>query len=251
MVWLLQLLIFFTVFIFSTIFFTTVSHAEFRLKSHLTESQRKDVLKVLGLGSSNKNISTMEPLGTENGLELAIAFEFLETDTVRDLIADSQSQSTLSYPRIIIGKGLFDRTDLFFHFIPYTATFGISEFGAALRFNFLHEDSSPFLLSGLIHANSANFNNQLVSRNLGADVMLGTLVTSSLSVFTTLGWNVSNGKFVGGTQGVTDTLAAEKESVTTMHTAVGCTQKLGIFTLTASFDYYKAPVYSLKLSALY
>ena len=240
------------VFLFPLLFFfSTFSQAEFRLQTNLTQSQRKDVLQVLGLGSSNKNLSTLEPLGTEDGLELAISFELLDTGTIRDLLADSQSKSTLYYPRIIIGKGLYDRTDLFFHFIPYTATFGISEFGASLRFNFLREDSAPFIFSGLLHANSANFNNQLVSRNLGADAMLGTLVTSSLSVFTTLGWTVSHGKFVGGTQGVTDTLDEEKEDVYAFHTAFACTQKWDTVSLTASFDYYKAPVYSLKLSTLF
>ncbi len=240
MVWLLQLL-----------FFFTFAQAEFRLQSQLTESQRKDVLKVLGLGSSNKNISTMEPLGTESGLELALAFESLDTSDIRSLIADSESQSTLSYPRIMIGKGIYDRTDMFFHFIPYTATFGISEFGASLRFNFLREDSAPLLLSGLVHANSTNFNNQLVSRNLGIDMMLGIFVMPSLSVFSTLGLGLANGKFVGGTLGVTDSLDAEKETVESLHAAVACTQKWDMFTLTASFDYYKAPVYSLKLSALF
>lgn len=230
------------------LFWSFCSNAEFNLATGLTQGQRTEVLKVLGLGSSSKNISTLRPLGTDSGLEVAIAFEFINTDTINQYIADEESKNILNYPKIIIGKGIYDSTDLFFHFIPYTATFGISEFGSLLRYSFYH--SSSFVLTGLIHANSANFNNQLVSRNLGTDLMIG-LNQGCISVFTTIGWAGSSGRFVGGTQGVTDTLARETEDVQSLHTALGSTLRWSLYSLTLSVDHYVEPVYTIKLSAIF
>jgi hypothetical protein len=224
--------------------------AEFSLTSGLTESNRKDVLEILGLGSSSKNISTLRPLGTKSGLEIALAFEFIDTERIKDFIEDDRSRHTVFYPKILIGKGIYERIDLFFHFIPYTATFGISEYGSLLRYNFLNQSIQPFLITGLIHANSANYNNQLVSRNLGTDVMLGYKL-QNLSLFTTVGWASAYGKFVGGAQGVTDTLISEREEVHALHTALGLTLEQKTWSLTASFDHYVEPVYTVKLSALF
>ncbi|MBY0384201.1 hypothetical protein K2X05_03505 [bacterium] len=235
--------------IFKTLLFWSLcSHAEFNLATGLTQSNRIEVLKILGLGSSSKNISTLRPLGTDSGLEVAISFEFINTHSINQYIADEQSKNSLNYPKIIIGKGIYEKTDLFFHFIPYTATFGISEFGSLLRFNFYK--SSRFVFTGLVHANSANFNNQLVSRNLGGDLMIG-IEQGALSVFTTLGWAVASGKFIGGTQGVTDSLTRETEEVHSLHAAVGSTYRWSDYSLTLSMDHYAAPVYTVKLSAIF
>jgi hypothetical protein len=226
------------------------SQAEFSLASGLTESNRIAVLEVLGLGSSSKNISTLQPLGTESGLEVAIAFEFINTDTINRFITDEKSQNTLYYPKIIIGKGIYDSMDIYFHFIPYTATFGLSEFGSMIRYNFFKAASTGLVFTGILHANSANFNNQLVSRNLGADFMLG-LGSKSLSVFTTLGWAGAYGKFVGGTNGITDSLVRESEEVDSLHAALGMTSQWSVVNWTLSLDYYVEPVYTAKVSVVF
>jgi hypothetical protein len=226
------------------------SVAEFSLSSGLTKENRVSVLEVLGLGSSVKNISTLAPLGTDSGLEVAIAFEFINTDTINNYITDKQSQNTLYYPKIIIGKGIYDHLDLYFQFIPYTATFGISEFGSLLRYNFYKMTDSPFYITGMIHANSANFNNQLVSRNLGTDLMFG-YGPSPLSVFTTLGWTGAYGKFVGGTNGITDTGVPEKEEVNALHAALGINSQWNYLNMTLSLDYYVEPVYTAKISLIF
>lgn len=226
------------------------SQAEFSLSTGLNKESRISVLKVLGLGSSMKNISTLAPLGTDNGLEVAVAFEFINTDTINNFITDKQSKNTLYYPKIIIGKGIYERLDLYFQFIPYTATFGISEFGSLLRYNFYQMEESPFYITGMIHANSANFNNQLVSRDLGADVMFG-YGEKELSLYTTLGWAGAYGKFVGGASGITDTGVPEKEDVHTLHAALGVNSQWNYLNLTLSLDYYVEPVYTAKISLVF
>ncbi len=232
--WLFHLLIYFT-------------NAEFNLASGLNSHNRVEVLKVLGLGSSSKNLSTLRPLGTDSGIEVGIAFEFIDTNPIKDLIDDEQTKSILYYPKIIIGKGIYDRIDLFFHFIPYTATFGLSEFGSLFRLNFYQTEAKNFYATALLHANSANFNNQLVSRNLGADLMMG-YQRNAFSIFITLGWTGAYGKFVGGTNGTTDSLVAETEEVQALHSALGMTYEWALWNSTLSVDHYVQPIYSAKLS---
>jgi hypothetical protein len=223
------------------------SNAEFNLESGLTTQNRIDVLKVLGLGSSSKNISTLKPLGVDSGVEIGIAFEFIDTSAINNFIADEQTENILYYPKILIGKGIYERVDLFFHFIPYTATFGLSEFGTLLRLNFYQNEAKSIYSSVILHANSANFNNQLVSRNLGTDLMLGYR-QSAFSVFTTLGWAGAYGKFVGGTDGITASLIAESEAVNALHKALGVTYEGYLWNATLSYDHYEQPVYSAKVS---
>lgn len=226
---------------------TYFTNAEFNLAPGLNTQNRIEVLKVLGLGSSSKNLSTLKPLGSESGLDVGIAFELIDTNSIKNLIDDEQTQSVLYYPKIIIGKGIYDRIDLFFHFIPYTATFGLSEFGSLVRLNFYQTEAKNFFATALLHANSANFNNQLVSRNLGFDVMLGYQF-ESFSLFTTIGWAGAFGKFVGGTNGVTDSLLSESEQALAVHSALGMTYEWSRFNATLSVDHYTKPIYSAKIS---
>ena len=223
------------------------SQAEFNLAPGLNTRDRIEVLKVLGLGSSSKNLSTLKPLGRDSGIEVGIAFEFIDTNPIKHLIDDEQTKSILYYPKIIIGKGIYDRMDLFFHFIPYTATFGLSEFGSLVRLNFYQNEAKKFYATALMHANSANFNNQLVSRNLGVDVMLGYQL-SDFSIFTTLGWAGAYGKFVGGTNGITDSQVSETEDAHSLHSALGVTYEWAQWNATISFDHYVQPIYSAKIS---
>ncbi len=228
-------------------FFISFSNAEFDLAAGLNKANRIEVLEVLGLGSSSKNLSTLRPLGTDSGLEVGIAFEFIDTNPIKNLIDDEQAKSVLHYPKIIIGKGIYDRMDLFFHFIPYTATFGLSEFGSQIRLNFYQNDAKNFYATAILHANSANFNNQLVSRNVGVDAMLG-YQRSAFSIFTTLGWAGAYGKFVGGANGITDSLVAESEDAQAFHSAVGMTYEWPLWNATISVDHYVQPIYSAKIS---
>jgi len=229
--------------------FISVSHAEFNLSQGLTQSQRELVLKTLGLGTLSKNLFTPQPLGTEGGLELAFMTEMISTKEIENFVDNSQSDDTLFYPKLIIGKGLFSRTDIFVHFIPYTATLGLSEFGGMLRYNLLGSETSKLLGSIIVHANSANFNNQLTSRNIGADITVGTN-TKTVAGFLGLGWASSAGRFVGGALGTTDTLRDEVERINSMHYSVGALYRYRGFNFSLSYDLYEEAVYTAKIGFL-
>jgi hypothetical protein len=229
-----------------TLLISQNAFAEFGLASGLTATDRQQILKILGLGTSGKNVSIPKGLGTNNGLELSLANEFINTETISQFIIDRESRNTLYYPKISIGKGLYERTDIFIHFIPYTATLGLSEFGGTIRFNFYKEADSGISASAIFHLNSANFNNQLTTRGLAGDLSLG-MNWDYFSVFTSVGMARSKGTFIGGTQGTTDSLNDETLSVSDMHFSVGTLVRYDIYFIAAALDHYTRPVYSLKM----
>jgi hypothetical protein len=228
----------------------SVSHADFKITQNLTELQRKLVLKTLGLGTMSKNLSAPTALGSDNGVEIGIMTEIINTYKIKDLISNSQAERTLFYPKILIGKGLFDRTDIYLNFIPYTATLGLSEFGGMLRFNFYHVKDDPFVASIILHGNSANFNNQLTNRNVGTDINLG-MDWGSFAIFSGVGWATSSGKFIGGTVGVTDTGFDESANVNSVHFSIATQVRYSVFNAALSLDHYVEPVYSLKLGFIF
>lgn len=230
--------------------FIVFSHADFKISQNLTDLQRKLVLKTLGLGTMSKNMSTPHSLGSNRGVEIGIATEIISIDRIRGLVDNSQAADTLYYPKILIGKGIYDYTDIFFHFIPYTATLGVSEFGGMIRLNVVRSEKSPFVVSLIGHANSANFNNQLTSRNVGADLSLG-MDWKMFSIFTGIGYATSSGRFVGGPQGITDSGFTETETANSMHFAVGTLVRYGIFNASLSLDHYVEPVYTIKVGVLF
>lgn len=234
---------------FWSLFISFSSTAEFNLVPHLTHHQRQQALEILGLGSHTKNISLPTPLGTDSGLEVSLSFEFLNTRSIHNLIQDETSQHTLYYPKILIGKGIYDKLDFFIEFIPYTATFGISEFGGTLRYHF-YQTENGWTFSGTIHGNNMNFNNQLISHNWGSDLLVGWS-SSSLSFFTTIGWAQSNGKFIGGSQGVTESLRDENEQVGTLHTSLGVSTQISPVNIALSYDHYKESTYTIKLGLVF
>lgn len=242
-------------FLFSICLGALPAAAEFNLTPGLDDAERKLALKTLGLGSMTKNLTTPAPLGTDSGLEVSIAAELIDTSKISTLL--TKERDTLIYPRIMIGKGLYDKTDLFFHFIPYTATLGLSEFGGLLRHAVYRTDDSPLIASLVLHANSANFNNQLTSRNIGADLYLG-MAWKHVSVFSGFGWARSAGKFVGGRDSlggisagsITDSGNDETAAAQSAHFALGTQLQYSALILTLGLDHYIEPVYSVKLGIL-
>ncbi|MCC6137449.1 MAG: hypothetical protein IT287_02370 [Bdellovibrionaceae bacterium] len=223
-----------------------LASAEFSLSSNLTQNNREQILKILGLGTSGKNISIPMGLGTDHGLEISLANEFINTEKISQFITDERSQNTLYYPKISIGKGIYSRTDLFIHFIPYTATLGLSEFGGTIRYNFFKPSDSIISMSAVLNLNSSNFNNQITTRALSGDLSIG-MNWKYFSLFSSIGHVKSTGTFTGGSQGTTDTSFNETESVSNFHYSVGALTRYKIYFVSAALDHYTEPVYSLKI----
>lgn len=235
------------------ILLTTLAHAEFEIPTNLDSNDRQKTLEIIGLGTSTKFLSNSYPLGGYSGLEVSLSFEALDVEEITQLGNTSPSHQTVFYPKINIGKGIFNNSDLFFHFIPFNETSGLSEYGFSFRWSFYQALFLPLNFSIITHANSANVNNKILARNIGADLMMG-LSLSDFSFFFGYGWTKSTGDFTGGSFGVTDTPSDPSNariSVNSSHFMLGSTYSFDPFFIGASIDRYKNPVYSLKLGMLF
>ena len=222
------------------------SAGEFGLTQNLNKQQRVSILKVLGLGSAGKSVSSPQGLGVDHGLEVSLANEFINTESISQYLDGDRSKNTLYYPKIYIGKGIYEHLDLFIHFIPYTATLGLSEFGGTIRLHFLNAKTSPLSISTIFGMNSANFNNELTLRTVNADLSLG-LNWTFYSLFTSIGVADVNGTFVGGTNGTTDSLVNETEQTSHLHFSIGSVFRYNIYFMALALDRYSDSVYTIKI----
>lgn len=226
--------------------FSPLSQAEFGLIQNLNKQQRGAVLKILGLGSAGKNVSSPQALGSDHGLEISIANEFINTESISQYLDGDRSKNTLYYPKIYIGKGIYEYTDLFIHFIPYTATLGLSEFGGTLRLHILNTNTSLISVSTVFGVNSANFNNELTLRTTNADLAFG-LNWTSYALFSSIGFAEVKGKFIGGTLGTTDSLVDETEQTSHLHFSLGALARYDIYFVSVALDRYSDSVYTVKM----
>lgn len=227
--------------------FSFFGNANFVLPTSLDKTERKRTLEVLGLGTSTKFLSNAYPLGGYSGLEVSLSIESINIQEISKFGSGSKNANEVFYPKFTIGKGIYNNSDIFIHFIPFNETTGLSEFGLSLRWSFYQADFFPLNFSILAHASSSNVNNQIIMRNLGSDLMMSMLV-SNFSFFFGAGVVNSTGDFLK-----THTLnnINEQEHVSSGHFQVGLSYNFEPIFIGASIDRYMDTVYNLKVGALF
>ena len=227
--------------------FSLFGNANFTLPTSLDQSERKRTLEILGLGTSTKFLSNAYPLGGYSGLEVSLSIESINIQEISRFGSGSKNSDTVLYPKFTVGKGIYNNSDIFIHFIPFNETTGLSEFGLSLRWGFYQADFLPINFSILAHASSSNVNNQIIMRNLGTDLLMGMLV-NNFSFFFGAGVVNSTGDFlkthtINGTN--------EQEQVSSGHFQVGLSYNFEPIFIGASIDRYVDTVYNVKLGMLF
>jgi hypothetical protein len=237
----------------------------------LDVSDRKEVVRIIGLNSANKMLSNPYPLGGYSGYEFGYSMEFISVRDMRRLGCEpgslgcpntSESDETeLRYSRFTIGKGLYNDVDVFFSFIPPTGGVQITDYGALARWSFYQAKFLPINLSALVHFDQLNFADSFVNRNLGAELMVGVNV-DNFAVYFGGGMIQAQGTFIGYTGSGTCledcTAESSNEEVNTnsrtvtdtvqeTHTVVGISAHYENLFTAAQVDRYRDAVYSLKI----
>ena len=163
-----------------------------------------------------------------------------------DLATDPERENTIYLPKILVGKGLYNNMDLFFEFVPYSESSKTSRYGFQFRWSPYQAQFFPLNISILTYANSANLSNKLITRTTGADLIFATML-DDLSFFFGGGWVRTFGSFVGGTNGITDSLVAERESTDSPHFTIGVAYHWEPILIGLGFDRYRDSVISFKL----
>lgn len=221
--------------------------ATIQIPRNLDKNDREEALRILGLSSSAKILSDPYPLGGYAGFEVGVSVENLPTQELGHLGSTlSSPQQDVAYPKITLGKGLYNNIDLFLQFTPYNRQDELSHFGGLARWGFYQAKFLPATVSLLLHMNAGNISNLVTTRSYGIDLMTGINV-DHVGLFAGIGPIQAQGTFMGGADGVTDTNEPANESVSGIHTVIGANIKIERVSLTLQIDRYTLPVISGKL----
>jgi len=216
----------------------------------LEMGEQQRVLEILGLGTSSKFLSNAYPLGGYSGLEVSLAFESIKTSEIAQLGTTTNASSNILFPTITVGKGVYNDSDLFIHFMPPSKTLEISKFGTSYRWGFYQALFLPLSFSLVLHADITTIKSQISTRNLGGDLLVG-MSLSQFSFFLGSGFANSSGDFQGGTSGITASSRTESQRVESSHFMFGATYNFEPFFVGASLDRYTDNVYSIKSGFLF
>lgn len=225
------------------------SHA-FDLPTQMTNNEQKRVLNLVGLGASTKFLSNVYPLGGYSGFEASLSMEAIDTAEIASFGNQTSQTETLYMPSITLGKGIYNDSDIFIHFVPPSQSQDITRFGASFRWGFYQFLFLPINLSAVIHTSLVTLSKDLSATNLGADLLMG-MNFGQLSFILGGGWANSSGRFTGGINGVTASLNNENHKIESAHFTFGATYNFEPFFIGAAVDRYDSMVYSLKSGFLF
>lgn len=234
----------------------------------LSQPDRVEVLETIGLGASPKMLSNPYPLGGYSGFEVGYSVEFIN---VRDVNHLGCTPGPLSCPntgvstddefrfsRITLGKGLYHDVDIFFSFAPPVGGTNISDYGGMARWAFYQAEFLPITFSAVLHGNRMNIQDEFVSQNIGAEMMLGISV-ENFSLYFGGGEVWSQGTFVvqgspdpgTGTVSPSDPanngLNTVTENVKETHMVVGMALQYQNLFGAGEIDHYRDSVYGAKV----
>lgn len=223
------------------------AHGSLTLPTGLSSTDRQEALKIVGFGTAAKILSDPYSLGGYSGLEFGLSFESIPTEDLARLgnrLPVPQSDTTI--PKFTIGKGLYSGLDFFIHFIPYNQQNRLSQFGGVVRWSFFEASSLPLSSSLVVHMNTSDISNQMVTRTYGLDLM-GGINVNEVALYAGIGVMQSFGSFVGGSLGVTESSLLEQETVSTLHTVAGGTFRMNSVFVALQLDRYTQSVLSGKI----
>ncbi len=248
-----------------------VTYSAFALEipKGLTDTDRREIVRTLGLNSAPKALSNPYPLGGYSGFELGISLEVINIRDIRRLGCepgtagcpnDKYSDETeWRVPRLTIGKGLYNDIDFFFSFVPPTSGTRVSDYGGQARWSFFQAQFLPVNLSAVAFFNQMNFNDLFMNRNVGADLIAGVNV-NNFALYFGGGWLEGTGTFIAGTTNgcedctvnpadpdVHSLTATVEQRVETFHTVVGFSLHYQNLFAAAQVDRYRDAVYSMKM----
>jgi len=243
----------------------------FDIPKGLSASDRKEVVRTVGLNSANKLLTNPYPLGGYSGFEIGYSVEFVNVRDIRRLGCTPGSPGCANtaysddtewrYSRLTIGKGLYDDVDVFFSFIPPSGPDRLVDYGGFVRWSFFQAQFLPINLSALVHYNQLNLNDTFMNRNFGTELLAGINV-DNFALYFGGGVVEARGTFIGATAaGVCGedcrvdgndpelNLASRSvsNSVRESHTVIGLSLHYENLFAAAQVDRFRDAVYSLKV----
>lgn len=220
--------------------------ATFDIPTQLSDKDERDILKNIGPGTAARLLSAPFPLGGFEGLEVGLSRQAIPLDNLQHLGNGTEPQSELSYPILTIGKGLFNNIDMFLSLIPFAQSSSLTHFSSQVRIQHWSSLTSPFIISSAWHAGYSTLKNEINFQNYGFDV-LGTFYFRTACLYFGVGTLFSNGRFIGGVDGITKSQDTDIVTATFAHRVLGFDYRINEYFIALETDSYDKPFYSVKL----
>lgn len=230
------------------LFFSSSTWAALQLPQQLSAQDRRDVLRILGFGSSSKLLSNPYPMGGYQGFELGMSSSVINIEDLSSKGAGTEEQENLLVNQLFIGKGLYRDVDIGFEFTPGMNPDELQSFGFQVRGILKKEEDSPMTLSVFFFTSNTNVKNQLRADSVGLD-LVGAIHSESVSMYVGGGENRTFGKFTGGSNGLTDTNESETTVIRSLHSFIGASIQFKPYFLAFQMDRHDQLTYSAKLGA--
>lgn len=216
------------------------------LPVNLSESDRIRVLEVLGFGSAPKILDKPYPLGGYTGIEVGISSEFIPVEDLASLGNKTSERGELNYYTLSFGKGLYYNVDTYLYFTPFLQNEKVQTYGGQLRWGFYETIYFPISFSAVFFAGGANFSNLFNVTTVGVD-LIATVAMDNVAIYFGGGRARAVGRFIGGTDGITDTQETEKQDTTENHAVFGLNIDISKMFVAFEVDRYADSNYSAKL----
>ena len=219
------------------------------LPDNLTRNELDEVTELLGFSTSSKLLSNPYALGGHSGFEIGYSTEFINTTDLSRLGSGAAKDSTYQFNRISFGKGVYNNVDIFFHFVPFSSSNEVSEYGGILKWGFYESDDLPLTLSLLAQTSTININDEFINEVLGADLLAGLNLTD-FAIYIGGGSLRARSSFSRSILDSSVTLNSSGTLITRnsrAHTFAGININFKKIFIAAQIDRYDQPVYSAKI----
>lgn len=233
-------------FLFAFLFFSLNAGAGIQLPGSLDASARSSAVEALGFGSASKLLSNPYPLGGYKGYEFSLTSEFLPLTEVGNLGDKKGSRSDYVYYSMVVGKGLYQNVDVYFHFTPFPDPQGLTNFGGQLRWTFWESKFLPVSLGSIFHGSISNIASLVNTRTSGAD-LVATFFSKDFVVYLGIGSARTIGSFTGGAGGITNDQNPATVDLTALHSVLGASVQYGEMFVGLEMDRYAFSSYSAKV----
>ncbi len=238
---------FYSKFIFFISFFSLIANCNIEIPVHLSTRDLHVILQNIGPATASRVLSSPYPLGGNEGLEIGLTRQDLDLSILSNLGNKTKIQnSNFSFPTLTLGKGLYYDLDVFISLIPFAQSSSLSHFSTQIRSKHWKSPHSPFIISSIWHAGYTTLQNAINFQNYGFDI-LGTFIFQKTCMYFGVGTLFSNGRFIGGAEGITASLQTETVTSTQAHRVLGLDYRINEYFIALQTDSYDKKFYSIKI----
>ncbi|MFZ4404302.1 MAG: hypothetical protein ACOYOK_09400 [Pseudobdellovibrionaceae bacterium] len=222
------------------------------IPKQLSESNRLEALKILGLGTAAKILTNPYPLGGHEGLEVGLSSEYLQVGDLSRLGAGTNSGSELNFYSLSLTKGTYYNLDTAISFTLFNQEENVSTYNGQVRWGFYQAEFLPLSFGIHVYGGGTNFDDLIFTQTLGVD-LVSSISVDDVTLYFGSGVVRSWGTFVGGANGVTKANPGQTSGITEgatvfeTHSVLGLNVDFSKLFFAIQVDRYYLPVYSFKL----